>query len=150
MKHEDGSSSKFRRDGRTIERQIFDKPADNAKAPVLRMTIIYRKSNDGKLRSSKIYDSAGKFLYRAAYGYRRDNDNFIAENIYDAVIGADNNKPAINQKPICVVRHRNNAEGKRLEPILVADPARKDIEKLFGKKGFSYIEDPWVKNAVEK
>jgi len=157
MRNEDGSFTEFRRssDERVIERRTYGDRKGGAGDRVLRMTIIYRKDKNGKLRSGKIHGGNGNVLYRVIYGYRRSDGQLVAEDMFDArekrgdiVIDPKTNKPVFKEKPVRCLRHRYDAQGRQLKPIVVCAPAGKTAEKLFGKHGSSYIEDPWSKGGT--
>ena len=155
MRNEDGSFTEFRRsaDERVIERRTYGNRQGGAGDRVLRMTIIYRKDKHGKLRSGKIHDGTGKILYRVVYGYHRTTGKLVAEDMFDArvkrgeaVIDPVNNQPVFKEQPVRCLRHRYDAQGRQLKPIVVCAPAGKMAEDLFGREGSSYIEDPWSNN----
>jgi len=157
MRNEDGSFTEFRRssDERVIERRTYGNRQGGAGDRVLRMSIIYRKDKNGKLRSGKIHDGTGKVLYRVVYGYHRTSGKLVAEDMFDArvkrgdaIIDPNTNKPVFKEKPVRCLRHRYDAQGRQLKPIVVCAPAGKTAEKLFGKDGSSYIEDPWAKGGA--
>lgn len=152
MRNEDGSFTEFRRssDERVIERRTYGDRKGGAGDRVLRMTIIYRKDKHGKLRSGKIHDGSGKVLYRVIYGYHRTNGKLVAEDMFDArvkrgetVTDPKTHQPVFKEKPVRCLRHRYDAQGRQLKPIVVCAPAGKTAEKLFGTHGSTYIEDPW-------
>ncbi|MBK1856286.1 hypothetical protein JO972_15050 [Verrucomicrobiaceae bacterium 5K15] len=157
MRNEDGSFTEFRRspDERVIERRTYgDRQGGNGDR-VLRMTVIYRKDKNGKLRSGKIHGGNGQVLYRVVYGYRRSDGKLVAEDMFDArqkrgdyVINPKSQKPEFKEKPVRCLRHRYDAQGRQLKPIVVCAPAGKTAEKLFGKEGSSHIEDPWANSGT--
>jgi len=156
MRNEDGSFTEFRRsaDERIIERRTYAERQGGAGDRVLTMTIIYRKDKNGKLRSGKIHDGTGKVLYRVVYGYHRTSGQLVAEDMFDArvkrgqpEIDPATQKPVFKEKPVRCLRHRYDAQGHQLKPIVVCAPAGKTAEKLFGKEGSSYIEDPWANKS---
>lgn len=153
LRNEDGSFTEFRRsaDERIIERRTYAERQGGAGDRVLIMSIIYRKDKHGKLRSGKIHDGTGKILYRVVYGYHRTTGNLVAEDMFDArvkrgeaVTDPVTNQPVFKEKPVRCLRHRYDAQGRQLKPIVVCAPAGKTAEKLFGRDGSSYIEDPWA------
>ena len=158
MRNEDGSFTEFKRspDKRIIERRTYGVRQGGAGDRVLKMTIIYRKDKHGKLRSGKIHDGTGKVLYRVVYGYHRISGDLVAEDMFDArvkrgkpVINPETNQAVFQEEPVRCLRHRYDAQGRQLKPIVVCAPAGKTAEELFGKEGSSYIEDPWAnKNAA--
>lgn len=152
MRNEDGSFTEFRRsaDERVIERRTYGDRKGGAGDRVLRMTIIYRKDKHGRLRSGKIHDGSGKVLYRVVYGYRRSDGKLVAEDMFDArvkrgetVTDPKSNRPVFKEKPVRCLRHRYDAQGRQLKPIVVCAPAGQTAEKLFGKYGSSHA-DPWA------
>ncbi|BDS08257.1 hypothetical protein NT6N_32970 [Oceaniferula spumae] len=155
MRNEDGSFTEFRKsaDDRVIERRTYgDRNGGNGDR-VLRMTIIYRKDKHGKLRSGKIHDGTGKVLYRVVYGYHKTNGKLVAEDMFDArmkrgetITDPKTNQAVFKEKPVRCLRHRYDAQGRQLKPIVVCAPAGLMAEKLFGKYGSShYGSDPWNK-----
>ncbi len=156
MRNEDGSFTEFRRspDQRIIERRTYADRQGGAGDRVLIMTIIYRKDKNGKLRSGKIHDGSGKVLYRVVYGYHRTSGKLVAEDMFDArvkrgdaEIDPATNKAVFKEKPVRCLRHRYDAQGQQLKPLVVCAPAGKTAEELFGVEGSSYIEDPWAKKS---
>lgn len=152
MRNEDGSFTEFRRssDERIIERRTYGERKGGGGDRILRMTIIYRKDKHGKLRSGKIHDGAGKLLYRVVYGYHRTSGKLVAEDMFDArvkrgktITDPKTGQPTFEETPVRCLRHRYNAQGLQMKPVVFCAPAGKRAEELFGKEGSSYIEDPW-------
>lgn len=152
MRNDDGSISEFKRssDDRVIERRTYANRKGGAGDRVLIMSVIYRKDKQGKLRSGKIYDGSGQLLYRVTYGYHRATGNLVAEDMFDArvkrgdtIIDPTTNQPRFKETPVRIMRHRYDAQGRQLKPLVVCKPAGKTAEELFGKEGSSHIKDPW-------
>lgn len=151
MRNEDGSYTEFRRssDERVIERRTYgDRPGGSGDR-VLRMSIIYRKDVHGKLRSGIIYDGSGKKLFRVVYGYHKHTGALVAEDMFrtgvkftktftDKVTG----KPYEKEIPVRYLRHRYDAQGRQLKPLVYCLPQGKKAEDLFGKDGSTHA-DPW-------
>ena len=153
MRNEDGSFTEFKRspDQRILERRTFAERQGGAGDRALIMTIIYRKDKHGKLRSGKIRSANGELLYRVVYGYHRISGNLVAEDMFDArqkrgkvVTDPQTKQPVFKEEPVRYIRHRYDAQGKQLKPIVISTPAGKTAEDLFGKDGSSYVEDPWA------
>jgi len=153
MRNEDGSFTEFKRspDERIIERRTYAERQGGAGDRELLMTIIYRKDKHGKLRSGKIRAAGGELLYRVVYGYHRVTGNLVAEDMFDArqkrgkvITDPKTNQPVFKEEPVRYLRHRYDAQGKQLKPIVISTLAGRTAEELFGKEGGSYIEDPWA------
>lgn len=151
MHNEDGSYTEFRRssDERVIERRTYGDRAGGGGDRVLRMSIIYRKDVQGKLRSGIVYDGSGTKLYRIVYGYHKNNGNLVAEDMFDARVkrtktltDPQTGKAYEKEMPVRYLRYRYDAQGKQQKPIVFCLPAGKLAEEIFGKEGSSHV-DPW-------
>ena len=153
MRNEDGSITEFRRssDERVLERRTYgERPGGNGER-VLRMSVIYRKDLNGRLRSGKVYDGAGKILYRVIYGYHRETGRLVAEQMFDAqvkrtrTITGEDGSPSMVEIPVRRLHYRYDAQGRPAKPIVFCLPPGKRAEKLFGKDKGSHTTDPFDK-----
>lgn len=156
MRNEDGSYTEFKRssDERVIERRTYgDRPGGNGDR-ILQMSIIYRKDVYGKLRSGIVYDGSGKKLYRVVYGYHKKTGVLVAEDMFDArvkrthtVTDPNTGKPYEKETPVRYLRHRYDAQGRQMKPLVFCLPAGKKAEELFGKEGSTHA-DPWSRSRT--
>ncbi len=154
LRNNDGSYTEFSKssDDRVIFRKTYGAAKGGNGHKVLRMCVIYRKDLFGRMRSGKIYDGAGKLLYRVVYGYHRKTGKLIAEDMFDARVkrtkairNPTTGKLEEREIPVRRLYHRYDAQGRRAKPIVFCAPAGKLAEELFGKNKGSYIDDPWGK-----
>jgi len=156
MKNADGSSTQFKRDmtNRTLEQSSFMEKANGEK--IVRTRTIYRRDDNGRLRSGIIEDGKKLKLYRIIYGYDKHTGKLIAENMYDARVVRKNDPRDPNKEtPVRALRYSYNAQGQRSKPIVyvgvqgkTAAELKKWIEKNGYQNGTMPMDDPFREDGV--
>ncbi|MFU8893061.1 MAG: hypothetical protein ACNA8L_05475 [Luteolibacter sp.] len=125
-RHEDGGRTVFTRspDQRTLTKRTFGASRN------LTMITVYRMDENGNPLSCRIYDGQRQELYKASYGYHRENGRLIEERMFDARVKRID--PATGREmPVRRFIYTYDEQGNRNHPIAINLLEGKKAEEVF-------------------
>lgn len=113
-RHEDGGRTVFTRspDQRTLTKRTFGANRN------LTMVTVYRMDPNGNPLSCRIYDGQRQELYKASYGYHRENGRLIEERMFDARVKRIDPESG-REMPVRRFIYTYDAQGNRNHPIAI-------------------------------
>jgi hypothetical protein len=125
-RHEDGGRTVFTRspDQRTLTKRTFGANRN------LTMVTVYRMDENGNPLSCKIFDGLRQELYKASYGYHRENGLLIEERMFDARVKRIDPQTG-REMPVRRFIYTYDAQGNRNHPIAINLLDGKNAEDVF-------------------
>lgn len=137
-RHEDGGRTVFTRspDQRTLTKRTFGANR------VLTMITVYRMDENGNPLSCRIYDGQRQELYKASYGYHRENGRLMEERMFDARVKRIDPQTG-REMPVRRFIYTYDAQGNRNHPIAINLLPGKNAEDVFGANPSALERNPF-------
>lgn len=139
-RNKDGSYEEF---ARTHDLRVITK---KTKGPdhTLRMTTVYRLSDQGNPLTCDIFDGKGTRLFKSRYGYDKrpglTYGKLLEEQMFDARVKRINPKTG-EEMPVRIFQYVYDAQGNRSAPISTTLIPGKTADEVFGPSSLDY--DPF-------
>lgn len=137
-RHEDGGRTVFTRspDQRTLTKRTFGANRN------LTMVTVYRMDDNGNPLSCRIYDGQRRELYKASYGYHRENGRLMEERLFDAQVKRIDPETG-SEMPVRRFIYTYDAQGNRNHPIAINLPPGEFAEDVFKVSPSALEKDPF-------
>jgi len=128
MRNQDGSTAIFRR---TPSNEVLEKRTFDAEG-VLTMLTVYRMDRQGNPMGCKIYDGLKQELFKARYGYDKDNIRLVEEQLFDSRVKRLDPTGAY-EMPVRRFLYTYDANGKQNKPICIVLRPGKTADEMYAR-----------------
>jgi len=122
----------------------------------IKMQATYYRDSKGFLKTGRIHDGQGSPLYKVRYGYDRETQLLIAEDMFDARVKRyypphiRNPDGSLKEMPIRRVYYFYDADGNQSKAISLVPNKGKTAEQVFDKKVQNRLTDEEQKHFQQE